>query len=172
VVADHEVATDESLGGDIPAVYGRLLERVRPELEKQIAEKDAELEALLDGYKDLSPKLRERANKRGESLQEEIDDLNRQLRDLRTPWDQVRQELAARQEALARATKTLNQEGRHRQKAEVLGAVVDKIICHFTGTGRRVRLESIKVIATKDAAIPPLTFPGSLLTNSCLRAFA
>ena len=144
----------------------------RPRLEKQIAEKEAELEALLDGYKDLSPKLRERANKRGEALQDELDELKGQLRDLRIPWDQFRQELAARQEALARATKTLNQEGRHRQKAEVLRAVVDKIICHFTGTGRRVKLESIEVIPAEDAAVRPLTFPGSLLTDSCLGAFA
>jgi DNA invertase Pin-like site-specific DNA recombinase len=172
VVADHEVATDEPHDGDIPTVYGRLFERARPGLEKQIAEKEAELEALLDGYKDLSPKLRERANKRGEALQEEIDALNQQLRDLRIPWDQFRQELSARQDALAKATTTLNLEGRHRQKAEVLRAVVDKIICHFTGSGRRVRLESIEVIPAEDAAVRPLTFPGSLLKDSCLATAA
>jgi DNA invertase Pin-like site-specific DNA recombinase len=172
VVTDHEVTSDESHDGDIPAVYGRLFESARPGLEKQIAEKEAELEALLDGYKDLSPKLRERANRRGEALQDEIDDLNRQLRDLRIPWDQVRQELSARQEALARATETLNHEGRHRQKAEVIRAVVDKIICHFSGSGRRVRLESIEVIPAEGAAVRPLTFPGSLLENWCLDTFA
>ena len=172
VVAEHEEATDARHDGNIPTVYGRLFERARPELEKQIAVKEAELEALLDGYKDLSPKLRERANKRGEALQDEVNELKDQLRDLRIPWERFRQELVARQEALARATETLNQEGRHRQKTEVLRAVVDKIICRFTGTGRRVRLESIEVIAAEGAAVGPLTFPGSLLTDSCLSAFA
>jgi DNA invertase Pin-like site-specific DNA recombinase len=173
-IADDKEAADEFLNGDDrPAVYGRLWERARPSLEKQVAEKEAELEVLLDGYKDLSPKLRERANKRGEALQDEIDVLNRRLSDLRISWDQCRQDLAARQEALARAFKTLNQEGRHRQKAEVLRAVIGKIICHFTGTGRRVKLESVDVIAAEDAAVRPLSFPpASLLTDLRLGAFA
>jgi hypothetical protein len=170
IAADKEAADEFLNGDDGPAVYGRVWERARPGLEKQVAEKEAELEVLLDEYKDLSPKLRERANKRGEALQEEIDALNRRLSDLRISWDQG---LAARQEAFARAFKTLNQEGRHRQKAEVLRAVIGKIICHFTGTGRRVKLESVDVIAAEDAAVRPLGFPAAaLLTDSCLCAFA
>jgi hypothetical protein len=80
--------------------------------------------------------------------------------------------LAARQGALERATATLNQEGHSRQKAEVLKTVVDKIICHFRRVGKRATLDSIEVIPAEDAAIRPLTFPGSLLTDSCLGAFA
>ena len=80
--------------------------------------------------------------------------------------------LAARKEALERATATLNQEGHFRQKTEVLKTVVDKIVCHFRRVGKRATLDSIEVIPAEDAAVRPLTFPGSLLEDSCLRAFA
>jgi hypothetical protein len=80
--------------------------------------------------------------------------------------------LAARKEALERATATLNQEGHVRQKAEVLKTVVDKIVCHFRRVGQRATLESIEVIPAEDAALRPLTFPGSLPKDLRLGAFA
>ena len=46
--------------------------------------------------------------------------------------------------------------------------VVDKIVCHFRRVGQRATLESIKVILAEDAAVRPLTFPGSLPKDSCL----
>ena len=87
-------------------------------------------------------------------------------------WEYLHGLLAARQEALERATATLNQEGHFRQKAEVLKTVVDKIVCHFRRVGKRATLDSIEVIPAEDAAIRPLTFRGSLLKDSCLGAFA
>ena len=80
--------------------------------------------------------------------------------------------MAAHKEALQRATATLNQEGHFRQKTEVLKTVVDKIVCHFRRVGRRAILDSIEVIPAEDAALRPLTFPGSLPKDSCLGAFA
>ena len=120
---------------------GRLHARPSPRSNKAIAEKEAELEALLDGFAGLSPKLKERANKRGEALQKEIDALKRDLADLRIPWENLRADLAARQEALERATSILNQEGHFRQKAEALKTVVGRIVCHFGRKGKRLSPE-------------------------------
>ncbi len=116
--------------------------------------------------------MKDRINKRLESLQEGLDALQNNLRDLRIPWEYLQANLSARQEALDRATATLNQEGHFRQKAEVLRTVVAKIVCHFRRVGKRSALESIEITPAEDTAIRPLTFPASLLTDSCLRAFA
>lgn len=156
----------------VETLYGVLFEKVKPQLEKKLADKEAEIETVLDGFAGLTPKMKDRVNKRLESLQEDADALRRDLIDLRVPWDRLRDDLAARREALERARSTLNQEGHFRQKAEVLKTVLDKIVCHFRRVGKRVTLDSIDVIPLEDAAIRPLTFPGSLLTNSCLGAFA
>ncbi len=75
--------------------------------------------------------MKKRVNKLLESLQEEADALRRDLIDLRVPWGRLRDGLAARREALERATATSNQEGHCRHKAEVLKTVVDKIVCRF-----------------------------------------
>ena len=107
-------------------------------------------------------------NRRGETLQEEIEVLRRDLQNLRLRWEFLCNDLAARREARNRATATLNQEGHFRQKTEVLKAVVGKIVCHFRRVGKHATLESIEIIPAEDAAIQPLTFPGSLLEDSCL----
>jgi hypothetical protein len=155
----------------VESLYDALYSRAKPRIEKAIAEKGAELEALLDGFAGLSPKLKERANKRGEALQKEIDALQRDLADLRVPWERLQADLLARQEALERATATLNQEGNFRQKAEALKTVIDRIVCNFS-RGKRCTLKSIDPYAAEDGAVRPLTFPvNPLQTDWCLRAF-
>jgi hypothetical protein len=154
------------------AVYSKVYERARPSLEAAIAEKEAEIESLLDGFAGLTPKMKDRVNKRLEALQEGLDALQCNLRDLRIPWEYLQADLSARQEALDRATAILNQEGHFRQKAEVLRTVVAKIVYHFRRVGKRSALESIEITPAEDAAVRPLTFPASLLTDSRLRAFA
>ncbi|MBN2022971.1 MAG: hypothetical protein JW809_09265 [Pirellulales bacterium] len=134
---------------------------MKPEIEKAIAKKEAELETLLDGFSGLSPKLKERANQRGEAIQKEIDRLQRDLVDLRVPREWLQTNLKARQEALERATAILNQESRFRQKAEALKTVVDRIVCHFSRSGKRCTLKSIDIHAAEDGAIQPLSFPES-----------
>jgi len=156
----------------IEELYDFLYERAKPQLEKRVAEKEAEIEAVLDGFAGLTPKMKDRVNKRLEALQIELDALRRDLTDSRVSWEYLRGLLVARQEALQRATAALNQGGHVRQKAEVLKTVVDKIVCHFRRVGKRTTLESIEVIPAEDAATGPLTFQGSLLKDSCLGAFA
>ncbi|MBN2022374.1 MAG: recombinase family protein [Pirellulales bacterium] len=72
----------------------------------------------------------------------------------------------------ARATTALNQEGHFRQKAEALKTVVDRIVRHFSRSGKRCRLTSIDLYAAEDGAIRPLSFPGvdSLQTERRLGA--
>ena len=160
-------------GLPLDQLYGRVFTAVKPKIEEKIAAKERELDELLDGFAGLTPKLKERANRRGEALQEEIEALRSDLRDLRLPWEYLHADLAARREALERATTTLNQEGHCRQKAEVLKTVVDKIVCRFRRVGKRATLESIDVIPAEDAAVRPLTFPGvALQCDSRLGAFA
>ena len=144
----------------------------RPKLEKQVAAKEAEIESLLDGFAGLTPLMKDRVNKRLEALQFELQALRTDLVNARGMWEYFHDLLASRKEALERATAALNQEGHCRHKAEVLKTVVDKIVCHFRRVGKRATLESIEVIPAEDAAVRPLTFPGSLLEDSCLSAFA
>ena len=152
----------------LEAVYSRVYEKTRPTLEKALKEKEAELDAQLDAYRDLPTRLKERAVQRMKALQDEIDDLRCDLKNLRIPWDRLRADLAARKEALERTTATLNQEGHFRQKTEALKCVLEKIVCHFKGT----RLDSVEMVPAEDAAVRPLTFPAPLLEDSCLSAFA
>ena len=160
----HRKATKQM---SIEALYDAIYSKAKPTIEKAIAEKEAELEALLDGFAGLSPKLKDRANKRGEALQKEIDALQRDLQDLRVPWEQLRAELAARQEALERATATLNQEGHFRQKAEALKTVIGRIVCHFSRRGIHCSMKSIDIYAPEDAAVRPLSFLGTPHWDSC-----
>jgi hypothetical protein len=166
----HRKANQKGL--TINQLYERIFTTVRPKIEEKIAAKERELDELLDGFADLTPKLKERANRRGESLQEEIEADRRDLQNLLLRWEFLQNDLVARQEALDRAMTTLNQEGHFRQKTEVLKAVVDKIICHFRRVGKRATLESIEIIPAEGAAVRPLSFPDSLQMNSCLSAFA
>jgi DNA invertase Pin-like site-specific DNA recombinase len=151
----------------IEALYEVVYTKAKPTIEKAIAEKEAELEVLLDGFAGLSPKLKERANKRGEAIQKEIDALQRDQQDLRIPWERLRAELAARQEAMERTTATLNQEGHFRQKAEALKTVIGRIVCHFSRRGIHCSLKSIDIYAPEVAAVRPLGFLGSPHWNSC-----
>jgi hypothetical protein len=160
----HRKATNRM---SVEALYEAVYTQAKPKIEQAIAEKEAELEALLDGFAGLSPKLKERANKRGEALQKEIDALNRDLADLRIPWENLRADLTARQEALSRATAILNQEGHYRQKAEALKTVVGRIVCHFGRKGKRCPLKSIDIYAPEVAAVRPLGFLNSPHWNSC-----
>jgi hypothetical protein len=40
----------------VEGLYGLLYERAKPQLEKELAEKEAEMEAVLDGFAGLTPK--------------------------------------------------------------------------------------------------------------------
>ncbi len=166
-------ACPESPTRRIETTYGLVYEKVKPELERRIEHKEAELEALLDGFAGLSPQLKHRANRRGEAIQQEIDALRQELADLRVPWENLKAELLARKEALARTLDTLNREGHHRQKAGTLRSAIGQIICHFKPKGRGAQLESVDIIAAEDGAIRPLNFPGmTLQTDSRLGALA
>ena len=129
------------------------------------------METLLDGFAGLSPKLKERANRRGEALQEEIEALRRDLCDLRGPWDHFKAQLRERKAALDKAVSTLNEEGQHRQKAEALRSVVGEIVCHFQDQGKRRKLVSIEVVAVEggDPAAPHLSRRNSPIGYTSLR---
>ncbi|MBW3598719.1 MAG: zinc ribbon domain-containing protein, partial [Planctomycetes bacterium] len=83
-------------GTDLDTQYGLVYERVRPKLEADVAKLEAELDEMLAGFRDLSPKLRERANKQMEAKQVEIDQLRRDIADLRIPWAALQGEVEAR----------------------------------------------------------------------------
>ena len=100
----------------VQELYGLLYERAKPELEKKVADKEAEIEAVLDGFAGLTSKMKDRVNIRLEALQAELDALRADLRDSRLSWEYFTDQLTARKEALDRATATLNQEGQVRQK--------------------------------------------------------
>jgi DNA invertase Pin-like site-specific DNA recombinase len=149
--------------------YGAAFMRKRPDIEKQIAGREETLDEMLEGFRNLSPALQQRANRRMEALQSEIDALNAQLVDLRMPWDSVCREVQDRADALTFAGETLEREGVYRQKGEALRGVIDKIVCHFSyssNSGKalkdRSRLESVEILPVSGRAIklPLETSPG------------
>lgn len=157
--------------GDVETLYGILHEKAKPRIERQIAEKEAELEKLLDGFAGLSPKLKERANKRGEALQDEIDSLKAKLFDLREPFARLKAEMVARREAIDTALATVNRESSGRKKAEALGRVVKEIVCHFQHVEAKQRTGKKHEIAGKSyldrVQIVPVEGETVLVTMEC-----
>jgi len=115
----------------IEEIYGVLYERLRPQWESEIAEKETALDKMLEDYRGLSPTLRERLNAKMEALQAEIVALKLRLADLRTPWANLIAELTAREKAVNEAVKALGKEKNGRQKTAALEGVIKEIRCTF-----------------------------------------
>ena len=128
----------------IKEIYGVLYERFRPEWEASIKEKETALDKMLDDYRGLSPTLRERLNAKMEALQAEIIALKLRLSDLRTPWNNLIDELTGRRKAVDHAVKTLGKEKNGRQKTEALRGVVKEIRCTFKHAIRKETTKSGK----------------------------
>jgi len=120
-------------------IYGLLYERKRPELEKQIQLGEDTLDQMMNDYRGLPAKLKDRAGKKMEAVQEEIDRLRTRLNDLRQPWGDLREELTKREEAIERAVKMLSKEGAGRQKAEALRGTISTVTCWFRHTVEKGR---------------------------------
>lgn len=118
-------------------IYGVLYERFRPDWEAKIKEKETALDTLLDEYVGLPTKIKERMNKRMEALQDEIDTLKDRLIDLRKPWGNLREELAARQKAVDHAIKVIGKNKDGREKTEALKSVISEIRCTFRHTATK-----------------------------------
>lgn len=131
---DRETAKLLRQGKPFVEIYAVLFERVRPKLEKQIAAKQAELDKLIDGYATLPDRLRQRAIARMEPLQADVDDLRAQLTDWRTPYVNLREQLAQRREAMDHAKRTISRDGAGRAKSDALRGVIDRIVCFYRHT--------------------------------------
>src|SRR5205823_1971330 len=104
------------------------------EVERDIKAAESELGRLIDSYGDLprgAKRAREMANARIEVLEARIDALRARQEDLGQRWDELRAEFLRSWEVTGAALEALKTEGTERRKAETLGRVVDKIICHF-----------------------------------------
>ncbi len=132
-----EVAKLLKQGKSFIEIYGLLFERIRPRLERDIAAKQADLDKMLDDFRGLPEKLRQRAVARMEPLQAEIEDLESQLVDWRKPHDNLRADLEARQKALKTAVATVGREGADRVKSEALRGVIHRIVCRFRHTATK-----------------------------------
>jgi DNA invertase Pin-like site-specific DNA recombinase len=151
---DDELAEHFKGRDPIQSAYGILYEKMRPRLEEQIAEGEAQLSQMLDDFRDLAPELKPLANEKMIPLQARLHELRQRLTDLRVPYRNLRDELIARQEALEKAVATLNTDGQYRQKNEALRGVIDRIVCQFTyqnengkPLARTSRLKSVEIAA-------------------------
>jgi len=131
----------------LDVAYGLAYERLRPQLEAKIEQREQELDRMLEDFRLLSPQLRERANEKMEALDAEIKQLRAGILDLRLPWQNLTADIAARSEALARATRALGNGSAGRAKTDALTAVVAKIVCHFSPDGRRSILDRVEIYA-------------------------
>jgi DNA invertase Pin-like site-specific DNA recombinase len=151
---DGEIAKLLGQGKSFLDIYGLLFEKIRPKLEREIARKQVDLDKMLDDFRGLPEKLRQRAVARMEPLQAELDDLESQLVDWRQPYENLRAELAARQAALKTAVATVGREGADRVKSEALRGVVDRIVCHFRHTRTAKTTNNGKSILTRVEIYP------------------
>jgi DNA invertase Pin-like site-specific DNA recombinase len=121
-------------GKDFLDIYGLLFDRVRPNLERQLAAKQAELDKQLDDFAALPARIKQRAIARMEPIQAEIDDLQNQLNDWRRPYVNIRDQLTQRREAIKAAQKTITKDGAGRAKSEAMRGVIDRVVLHFRHT--------------------------------------
>ena len=136
-VGEHNGGLPAGTVGTLADVYGFMYEQFRPGVEAAIAEKEAALDKMLEDYRALPPKLRERTHATMESMQAEIDDLRQQLTDLREPWDNLKQQLTDRRKAYAQAAKVLGKERAGREKADALRGVISQVVCWFRHTATK-----------------------------------
>lgn len=139
------------IGEGFDVVFGLAFERIRPKLEKAIAEKEAELDTMLDDYRTLPDRLKARAVAKMEPLEAEISELRQRLIDLRKPFQGIREELETRKTALETAEREIEREAAGRRKGEALRGVVDRIVCYFQHGERKVnngrsRLDRVEII--------------------------
>lgn len=116
-----------------------VFDRIKPCIEREIANKERELDKMLDDFRGLAPVLRDRANGKMECALEEIKTLRSNLVGFRSQYGEAETELAARLKAIDRATDALRNPSSCRRKTAVIAEVVDKIVCHFEHTSTRPR---------------------------------
>jgi len=147
-VAEHATAAEER-GRSFFETYGLVYARLQPEFEKRIAEREARLEKMLEGYADLKGKLRDRVRGQMEALQDEISSLQQQCEDLREPWGDLVSRLQEAKQSYAQAKAVLGNGAAGRQKAEALSRIVDRIVCHFRHTQTKAQDNHGKSILEK-----------------------
>lgn len=128
---DKQVAKMLRQGKDFIEIYGFLFDRVRPKLEKQLETKQGELDRELDQFAKLPERIQQRAVARMQPLQDEIDDLKRQVNDWRRPYENLRSSLTTRLDALGSARRAISRDGAGRAKADAVRAVIDRVVCYF-----------------------------------------
>jgi len=128
-----------------PQMYGMLFERLRPGLEKQIAEREADLDRMVEDFRGLSDRLKERANQKMEAAEAELDRLRQQLVDLRQPWGNLKEDLASRLRQVNEAMHVLGNGSTGRQKTEAAASVISRIVCGFRHSAKKSYLDSVDI---------------------------
>jgi DNA invertase Pin-like site-specific DNA recombinase len=114
-----------------------------PELHAEIEAKEAELEEMLAGFFKLPPKVQDRASRKMEAIQEEIDNLKAEIENLTAPWLDASREVYERSKAMEHALSVAEEDGPRR--AEALRKVVDRIVCHFRYSAKKSFLDSVEI---------------------------
>lgn len=114
-----------------------------PEVEAEIAAKEAELDSMLASFSRLTPALQDRANAKMKALQDEIEALRSEIEDLSVPYREACKEAALRQQALRHALDVADDDGPAR--AEALRSVVDRIVCNFRYGGVKSIIDSVEI---------------------------
>ena len=142
-------------------IWGIYHGRWAPDVEREIGSVESELARLVDSYGDLprgAKRAREMANARIEDLEARIGALRAQQEDLGRRWDELQAEFLRAWEATGEALQALKTEGAQRRKAEALGKVVDKIICHFRhddtkGRSAKSLLEMVEILPAEGSSV-------------------
>lgn len=138
LVDEHECST-----------YGEVIEKLKPGMNAAILAKETELDAMLEGFASLRGNLKVRAEAKMQVVQDELDRMKAAQGDLLAPVADLAEEIASREADLAVATIEITDSQNGRRKADLLGKIVDKIVCNFDykGPKQRSNLLDAKIIA-------------------------
>lgn len=146
------------------AIYDFVFENRRVELEKRYKELDNKHSALIKKYEGLPPTATvaiEKIKRDILAIEPELGELAEEMQNRGERFRELIQELLQRGKAIETIRKTVSTDGEYRRRSQLVGTVIDKVICHFRNikpTGKKLmkqtsEFESMEVVPRID------TFP-------------
>lgn len=146
-------------------VYRQVYAKHRPTLEKQLADLDSQHTDLTNKYAALPTSNKRQGDKlirQAAEIEKQMDSVEAELENLNVRTDEVVRELETRQSIIKKARQSVESEQGYRRRAELIGQVIDRIVCHFIpceGKGMQARSLLLAVEVFPKAGAPLKYYP-------------
>ena len=131
---------DQKLGPFLQ-VYELVRQQRKPVLHQQLEELNAEHTKLVNNVLSLPKEAAlatKKANERILALEGEIHRVEGELKNIAEDLEQVLVGIIQRRQAIEEVQKKVRGDAAYRRKAEILGQVVERIVCHFRYTSSSI----------------------------------